>query len=181
MKICKKIIAIVLAVAICVVTIFSGVNTINARAATRKVTTSGKLKSAAVPKKAPVVKKGTSVITMKKASGFVKFKAPSTKTYKFTVSKLSNKSKTFTSALVSLLKIGDDGRLDIATIKTYGGKNDTMFIASNKVPEQLDKAKKKDYFLVKRTGSVKLKKGDTIYLYAQAYGSVTTTYTLNIK
>ena len=179
MKISKKILALVLAAAICAVTVFSGVNTIDAQAATKKVTTSGKFKSA-VPKKAPTVKKGTTVVTLKKAAGFVKFKAPSTKSYKFTFSKLSGPNG-FTSSFTSFLGANENGKLTFVPVKTYGGKNTALFLSSKKVSTQLTNAKKKDYFLTSRTATVKLKKGQTVYIYTEATGGKKTTYTLKIK
>ena len=133
-----------------------------------------------VNKKAATVKKGTTNLTYSKGQGWVKFKAPSTKTYKFTFSNL--KAKGGSNAYVSFLRIWDydNTGLTHTKVSTKGGKNEALFLCSN--DRATGKSGKVIYrALHSRTGKIKLKKGQTIYLYFNSTTTKKNTMKLVIK
>ena len=105
--------------------------------------------------KAKAVKKGKTVVTLPKATkksstySYVKFKAPATKTYKITLGNLRKRGRSSASDILaahsSLYKNGYYG-LDRVTIKLNKKKTTA------------------NTFLPSRTASVKLKKGETLYI-----------------
>lgn len=115
-------------------------------------------------KKATKVKKGTTNLTYTKGRGYVKFTAPSTKTYSFTFSNL--KVSGDCAAHVNIMKKSkyDSKRLDYTKVSTKGGKNDVLWLVSTGFREDTA-GTVKDRFLHKRTAKFKLKKGETVYVY----------------
>ena len=81
----KKIVSMLLVLAVVASIAFTDVASIEVQAATKKVSTSA---TDAKLKKIPSVKKGTTLVTMKKMHTYVKFKATKTKTYTFTISNI---------------------------------------------------------------------------------------------
>ena len=126
--------------------------------------------------KAKAVKKGKTVVTLPKATkksstySYVKFKAPATKTYKITLGNLRKRGRSSASDILathsSLYKNGYYG-LDRVTIKLNKKKTDVMYICSAyswSISKSYTKKITANTFLPSRTASVKLKKGETLYI-----------------
>ena len=133
-----------------------------------------------IKKKATAVKKGTTNLTYTKGQGFIKFTAPSKKTYSFTFSNLKAKGET-SAYVVFQVKDKDYPKFLIdAVVSTKGGKTDALWLASTGSPES-KKGKVVDRFLHKRTGKIKLKKGETVYIYFESAVNKKNTMKLVIK
>lgn len=130
-------------------------------------------------KKARSVKCGTYTIKLpSKGRGYLKFRAPKTKTYTFTISKLKAKKKgkrsngyfyVMTKYGVSGTKIGQD------MLKTQGGTTNTLWLGTKR--RQI--GKKYNWELKTRYGKIALEAGETVYLYFNF--SPKDTLRLNIK
>lgn len=133
---------------------------------------------AKVKKKAAKVKRGTTSLTIKKGKGWLKFKAPKTKTYTFTFSDV--KSAEFSSnAFVGVYKVAKYSSSSVASVKvkTKGGKSNTLWLSCNgyaHANEMLERP------IAKRSGKIKLAKGEWVYLYFYN-NDVKTTANLTIK
>lgn len=136
-------------------------------------------KTEVVHKKAATVKKGTTKLTFKKGMGYIKFKAPKTKTYSF---KFSNvKSKKFSSCTYVSLYTPSSFKskiLAVKKMKTKGGKYNTLWLAANGYKHS---GKLLYRPLASRTGTVKLKAGQWVYFYLGNESGGKTTLTLKIK
>lgn len=130
-------------------------------------------------KKAVSVKKGTYTIKMgTKSSGYLKFKAPKTKSYKFTFSKLkTNTSYTCGHAYIMTDSKYGNGYITYATMKTQGGSNSVLWLATKNSSTSVHK---KDRFLASRYGTIKLTKGQVVYIYLNIVNPKTS-LRLNIK
>lgn len=155
--------------------------------AARKVTTNYNYK------KAPAVKTGTTIVTARPykaanykkknlaAVGFVKFKAPKAGTYQFTISKIAEKGKPANYATGAVIFMTGEGSYIYPSkyikVKTNGGKTTTLYLHSR------DYAKNQKIttstFLTSRTATVKLSKGQVVYL--DFNNNKTNTCTLKIK
>ena len=119
---------------------------------------------ALVKKKATTVKTGTTKLTVKGGEGYIRFRAPKTKTYKFTFSNF--KAKDSVSCFVRFC-YSDDGDLEFLPVSTKGGKSAELWMAVNgadftkveNIPSLVMTP------LKSRTGSVKLKKNQNVYIY----------------
>ena len=126
--------------------------------------------------KAKAVKKGKTVVTLPKATkksstySYVKFKAPATKTYKITLGNLRKSGRSSASDILaahSSLYKNDYYGLDRVTIKLNKKKTDVMYICSAyswSISKRYTKKITASTFLPSRTASVKLKKGETLYI-----------------
>lgn len=163
-----------------VLSVFAPTTAIEAQAA-KKVTTNYNIK------KAPSVKVGTTTVTSKpykyanykknlSSVGYVKFKVPKTATYQFTISNVAKKgdSKSYANGAVSF-------RTSTGTslkVKTEGGKAYTLWVRSAANYTQNGKVTT-SAFIPKRTATIKLKKGQIIYIN---FNNISTnTYSLKIK
>lgn len=135
-----------------------------------------------VHKAATTVKKGTTKLTYKKGVGYIKFKAPSTKTYSFKFSKV--KSKKFSScAYVSAYAPSTykEKNLAVKKMSTKGGKYNTLWLSANGYKHSAKSAKTLYRPIATRTGKVKLKKDQWIYFFLGNESGGKTTLTLKIK
>jgi len=119
-----------------------------------------------IKKNAVAVSTGTTNLTVRMGEGYLKFTAPRTKMYKFTFSKVTGKYTMDGYVQFYKQDRSDSRRVETFDVSTSGGKTDTLFLAINGVKHQGGKLK--DRPLQKRTGKVKLKKGQVIYMYYQA-------------
>lgn len=179
----RSLVALTFALAVAVMIPAAG--SVEAQAA-KKVTTQKNYK------KAKAVKTGTTVVTVKKRSrknyyqdNYVKFKAPKTGTYVFTVSsfKENGKKSDFSGCgglTISKLSNNYPMALDV---KTQGGKTRYLNVGTKQMYQFSVKngEKKVDQYLTKRTATLKLKKGETVYLDMFFTTSKMYTYQLNIK
>ena len=117
-----------------------------------------------VKKNAAAVKKGTTDLTVRMGEGYLKFTAPSTKTYQFTFSDMTGKYTM--EGYVQFYKKASNNSVQTFNVSTAGGKTDTLWLAINGIEHQGGKLKNRP--LQTRTGKVKLKKGQVIYMYYQA-------------
>ena len=181
----KKIISFILAVVILGTAVF-GTYT-DAEAAGKKVTTSAD--DYKRWKKAPAVKKGTTTVTMKVDNGTVKFVAPKTKTYKITVSnfvcpKDKNCELNGYFKIRKLIDLDDYSFLDTMKVVTEGGKNTTLWVANAAFLKDYDEGSsvpKKMHIMTSRTATVKLKKGQVIYISGSFSKTKNVSYKLKIK
>ena len=169
MKLLKKCIVALLVVTsvFCVAPMFN--NTVEA--ATKKVSTNynaDKLRNVKNINKIPSVKKGKTKVTLKKQGSYVKFTANKTKKYTFTFSNVK-KGSGYVCGHVSIndLKGTYVKYFSSKKIKTYGGKTYALRLANRD-----DNYGTKVYRYKKsRSTTIKLKKGQTVYIYGSFAGS----------
>jgi len=145
---------------------------VEARAAAKKITANKKYK------KSPSIKlKNTYTVTVKAGDSFVKFKAPKAGTYDFTLSNLtvykggkkSNDAETVRIYFCMKSKISKG--LSIQRIKTQGGKAFYLNFCNAKYYKKYpDKTITGSSNLPKRKVTMKLKKGQTVYIQAASFG-----------
>lgn len=140
--------------------------------------------------KAPTVKTGTTTVTAKpivnyKKNGdyhskysWVKFKAPKTGTYQFTISNYAVKGNKKQSVFGSILLMTGKTPKTLLNVKTKGGKYYALYMCSA-AAENVSGQVKTTTFIKKRTGAVKLKKGQIVYL--EFVNRETVNFKLNIK
>ena len=144
-----------------------GLRPLQARAATKtvkKIDSSYDLTSK-IKKKATVVKKGTTTLKVN-TTGYLKFKVPATKTYTFTLNKHTSSTGSYNCGFFHILRPTKDTytneyHLKNLTFSTQGGKTTSTFFQSDSYTGKITTGS----FLPKRTCKIKLKKGQTIYLY----------------
>lgn len=137
--------------------------------------------------KAKKVKKGTTTVKVKKYSSYTKFKAPKTKTYKFTFSSikaLKKGTRKIFGGFVTCYK-GSPTSHKSLKFKTAGGKTYTLYLctkAYRDVNTRYGSSTVSAYTpLPKRTAKVKLKKGTTVYFQNCFSPSGGVSYKLKIK
>ncbi|MBQ6360126.1 MAG: hypothetical protein IJJ25_03140 [Lachnospiraceae bacterium] len=158
-----------------------GTFAVPAQAATKKKTVKKQSYTSDVSilnKKAATVKKGTTKLTFKGGDGYVKFTAPKGKKYKFTFSNMKSKKGILTAVGIQLKDRTSPAYAWYTKAKTAGGKTDFLNIGLN--GKTIKSKKKVDWYLTKRTATIKLKKGDVLYLQVRN-APEKTTCTLNIK
>lgn len=136
---------------------------------------------------AKTVKKGTTTVKVKKYGSYTKFKAPKTKTYKFTFSSVKALKKGKTSIFnghVTFYK-GSPTSYKNLQVKTAGGKTYTLYLctkAYRNVNTRYGSSTVSAYTpLPKRTAKVKLTKGTTVYFQSGFMISGGASYKLKIK
>ena len=153
-----------------------------------------------INKNALTVKKGKVTIKQKthyekewddyEVNGYLKFKAPATKTYKFTFSNLKGGKNPGImgyrrEASMQFFVRSGKKYLDTIDVKTNGGKTAIINIADKKTYNKWHKNKKKkvDQALVKSTVKKKKKKGEVVFINVTAgyAGKGTTSFNLEIK
>ena len=119
----------------------------------------------------------------KYATPFVRFKAPKDGKYKFTFSNLSSPKSSYALGSCSIYKSTGNEPMSasypekLLRIKTEGGKGMSLFLTNRQSSYASGEMKYRN--LVKRTTTLNLKKGETIYISNNMlYKS---TYKLNIK
>lgn len=148
-------------------------------------------------KKAPAIKTGTTTVTAKKYNGsnnksktktaipWVKFTAPKAGTYQFTISDLTVKGKSNTT-VVSAVGMwtgvntwsGSTYPQSYLKVKTKGGKTSTLWLCSKNAYLSSGKVSTATS-LPSRTATVKLKKGQVVYIsFNQSYN---VTYKVKVK
>jgi len=121
-------------------------------------------------KKATKIKKGKTYTLQFSPEGFVKFTAPKTKTYKFTFSNLKSVGKSGSdinhSYITFYMNKYGTSLSGVTSVKTKGGTTSTLWVCT-KYSYSLSRVStvRTGTSLPTRTGSVKLAKGQTIYLY----------------
>lgn len=160
-----------------------GTFAVPASAATKKKTVKKQgftTETKTVEKKAATVKKGTTKLTIKSGCGFIKFKAPKTKKYKFTFSQVKDKDNYGGSAFVGMLKKSkySSSSITYTDVSTKGGKYNTLWLSVNGGKYNDENVKTRP--IATRSGSLKLKKGEMFYMYFYN-GSNKTTCKLVIK
>lgn len=148
-------------------------------------------------KKAPAVKVGTTTVTAKPyksanykkknvtAVGFVKFTVPKAGTYQFTVSKVAIKgdSTSYANGAVTFYTgVGSSSSVypkSYLKVKTQGGKTSTLWVCSSTSSYYTPSKVTAATFLTSRTATVKLKKGQVVYI--DFNNGKTNTYSLTIK
>ena len=175
----KKVISILLMVVILASAAISDATAIEVQAAKKVKTTVTENKY----KKSPKVKTGTTTVTSKKRC-FVKFKAPKTKTYTFTVSNVYNaddKSDPICGDF-SIYKLEYGKIFNSQTVKTQGGKVCNANVASSTYLKDEDQSgvSSKNKYRPSRYAKIKLNKGETVYVRA-FFTCDKCTYTLKVK
>jgi len=172
----KALVALTFAVAVAVMVPAAG--SVEAQAA-KKVTANAKYQ------KAPSVKTGTTTVTSKKnklsTAKWVKFKAPKTGTYKFTVSNFKPAD------------VINCGHFDfyanpakyekLSNLKTEGGRTSSFHIASKKFMQHYrpGDTTKKDRYRSSRSATINMTQGQVVYMRLYYTTGDKYTYTLNIK
>ena len=181
----KKIVSMLLVLAVAASIAFTDVASIEVQAATKKVSTSA---TDAKLKKIPSVKKGTTLVTMKKMHTYVKFKATKTKTYTFTISNIYDpvNKKGAVNGYFTIRKpySATSSYLDRMDVKTKGGKADSLQIANKYfLTNWSNSGKTVDKYFTSRYAKVKLTKGQTVYIEGFCAGvkKGKVSYTLKIK
>ena len=188
MKKSKKIISLLLAILIFTSVMFS--DALSTEAATKKNKT---VKSHVQMsfwnqnyKKAPAIKTGTTEVRLFKYNAMFKFTAPTTKTYKFTFSNLAfigNEKKLISAEIRSYKPNGNnktENTMKYVKLKSQGKKTSEIKINSNLVilPDSPPSAK----IIKSNSGTIKLKKGETIYFSVGFGGTISSSRAkLNVK
>ncbi len=167
LSVIQKTIALTLAAAI----VFTLTTPVYVQAKTKTISVkshSEEYSASRAKKYATTVKKGTYTLKFKKAAGshyrgYLKFKAPKKGTYSFTLSNLKTSNKKQVSGWMACCK-SEYGSLYYANLKTKGGTFDQLFVTDRKIRIMPN-------YLTSRTGKLKLKKNETVYLYFQFIGS----------
>ncbi len=137
--------------------------------------------TAKIKKTARTVKRGTMTVKVKK-SGYLKFTAPSKKSYSFTVSNQKPTTGKSTDYRNGFGYISDGMKKNTTNLKfsTKGGKTTTLWFRS---PYRTNEVRPTNItsgsFLPTRTAKLTLKKGQIVYLYY--YVSNPSKFTLKIK
>ena len=140
-------------------------------------------KTSKAKKTAKSVKKGTTVL--KVAQGFAKFTAPSAGNYTFTFSKVERLSaKGFSVGTVQIMSTygTKDQFLEPRKVKTEGGKNYRLYLCTEEFysgwkPTKITKLTN----LTKRSGTTKLKKDQTVYIFVDFGDGPKNTVKMKIK
>jgi len=154
--------------------------------AAQAITTKGVTKcgftteTSVIKKKATTVKKGATKIVVKKGQGYVKFKAPKTAKYAFTFSDLKSSTKYSSYGFVEFQT--PDKRSPkysfLTDLSTAGGKTDALKLTINGAKSSGTGVYK---YLAKRTGKIKLTKGQWAFFYFYNSSNKTTAkLTINV-
>ncbi len=138
-------------------------------------------------KKAPALKTGNNKVTMPKNWYYVKYKAPKKGTYVFTFTNIqsTNANKENGFGAINLMK-WNGNYMQYTKVKTNGGKKcDTLWICTNRNWKNGVKERFKDPttdYTYKRTATITLKKGETIYITGCYSGNKTKyNFMVNVK
>ncbi len=169
----KKIVSLLLVLAIAATFAFANISEVEAatRVTTQKVSTKITYNFKGTKfRKAPAVKKGTTIVTLagrKGAEGLVKFKAPKTKVYKITISNCVGTKGDDINGHFYIYR-ENKGMLDFMTLNTQGGRNNKFQVANKKFLKIFYKYsnhdKPRDEYRTSRTVTVKLNKNQVIYI-----------------
>lgn len=180
----KKIFAVTLSAALAASV--AGGTVMPAAAAARTVST-----SATAFRKAPAVKTGKNKVKIKKSAAYVKYTAKKTKTYKFTfsnvnaLSKADRKRNSVNGFVYLGLDSGYSSPVPQKVTTNYGKISHLSLASANfyKIWKHNQKKKKPENYLTKRYAKIKLKKGQTVYIYHFFAGvkNSRASYTLTIK
>ena len=121
----------------------------------------------AIEKKAVKVKKGTTKLNIKKGQGYVRFVAPKTKTYTFTFSKCTSSMRSSNGYVTFMRKDASSPQYSYSfntKLKTKGGKDNTLWLSVNGA-DFSSNSNLLSRPIASRTGKIKLKKGESIYMY----------------
>lgn len=144
-------------------------------------------------KKAPALKTGNNLVTVKitkssRARGLVKYTAKKKGTYVITVSGMNGYDKPDINLgnyyIKKLKKSGSFAYLDKVKVKTNKGKTDWLKLATKYSYNNFYKSKGQgtSNYLYKRTATISLKKGESIYIDTYCTTSKKKyTYNVNIK
>jgi len=103
-------------------------------------------------------------------SGYMKFTAPTTKTYSFTISNVRSNTGRYACGFGYVMRYSGYGdSIGQVPVSTKGGSNTTMWFASRK---------SSGGFIPKRTGKITLNQGETVYLYLSASSSLSKSVSL---
>ena len=130
-------------------------------------------------KKATTVRTGSYAIKVpSKQQFYLKFTAPKTKNYTFTSSAFKSKNGNYTCGHGYIMtKYGNNGQsITMADVKTQGGKNSSLYYS---IKSDTSGAKKYRY-LSSRYATIKLNKGETVYIYYSFAGGMKS-FNLSIK
>ena len=134
---------------------------------------------APVAKRATKVTKGTYKLTIAGGKGYAKFTAPATKTYTFNVSNVKDSNRGSNGYWYIMTSHGYSSSKYIGQteVKTQGGKTTTMWMTVNGYKSSGTGTSKN---LASRYAKIKLKKGETVFVYF-SFLNKKTTATLVIK
>ena len=131
-------------------------------------------------KNATMVTSGTYRITIASGKGYAKFTAPATKTYTFVVSDVKNGGYSLGYWYI-VTSHGNKSRKYIGQgkVPTNGGKSTVLRMALNGRRDRTGSSVAERY-LASRYGKIRLKRGETIFLYFNFFGEKTRA-TLKVK
>ena len=163
----KKLLKIISFILVISIIISFSSNGVEAAQKTIKTKVTDSLSEQEIMKKAPKIKKGTTIVKAdKKKTCYVKFTAPKTKTYKFTFKPVFTKAQEedYMLGYFQICKVKYDV-FSTQTLKTKGGKIHTLNIGNKNYVNAYDKPDNKaEEFHLSRSTKLKLKKGETIYI-----------------
>ncbi|WP_029323769.1 hypothetical protein [Butyrivibrio sp. AE3004] len=180
----KKISSIVkrfLAVALVAAIAFSNPISVEAKtkSKTLKSVKSFETTTSIIDANATPVSKGNYKFKLKKIGydgrAYIKFTAPATKTYKFTLNNLRSNNGKYACGFYYIMKT-DPNHPEICSqtdVQTKGGNRHDLFFASKKTKDK--------QFITKRTASVPLTQGETIYVHFNASGILSKYVTFNFS
>lgn len=138
-------------------------------------------------KKAPGLKKtGAYTVTARTDDTYIRFTAPTSGLYKFTASNMRTYKKTSKASLgyAAMLVYRPKSATSLGRqyFTTAGGRTNTLFLATSGAYEKPKKVKTTD-FLLSRSFSMRLKKGQSVYIrskYIPFSGSKASQYNFSV-
>ena len=132
--------------------------------------------TSSINQKAASVKTGAFKLTFKKGKGYLKFKAPKTKKYRFTFSGVKGTSCAYVEVL--LRNKTNPKYSFMEKVSTKGGKSETLWLSGNNATFSGKNVLTRP--LSARSGTIKLTKGTWIYFFFSA-GNNKATALLSVK
>lgn len=137
-------------------------------------------KRARATKNASKVTLGTSKLTVVSGKGYAMFTAPATKAYTFVVSDVKNRDQSLGYwYIVTSHRYKSRKYIGQEKVPTTGGKSTVLRVTINGRRDSSEPSIAKRY-LASRYGKIRLKRGETIFLYFNFFGK-NTRATLKIK
>ena len=131
-------------------------------------------------KNATKVTNGTYRLTISSGKGYAQFTAPATKTYAFVVSDVKNSDQSLGYwYIMTSHRYKSQTYIGQEKVPTNGGKSTVLRMAINGRRDRSGSSVAERY-LASRYGKIRLKKGETIFLYFNFFGK-NTRATLKIK
>lgn len=169
----RRAVAVMLLIAVMICSSLSTAAAVKRSVKTQVFTT----KTRVAQNRATTVTRGTTLLTFNAGRGYIRFQAPATKTYTFTFCNIKDSGRhSVMSIAVQKPNKGDKSHLNLVDVRTQGGKDCFLSMASNGYRDKYGKGTNK--YLTSRTCKVLLQKGQVLYFH---FGTWKTKHTATLK